>query len=132
MVTEDIQREFAVENWAHFYAMREKYMKEGVWKGGSEPNDIIKVRFNFGNRYEFAKHLADRKDICNRWSVFLEITDLSANATSKFIESVDFYIKRPGNNKKDQMVSKTSKEGTRFEYASQGAEACKIIFDVSL
>jgi hypothetical protein len=118
VVTEDIQREFAVEQWNLFEAMREKNMKEGLWKGGSEPDDIIKVRFNFGNRYEFAKHLADRKDICNRWTVFLEVTDLSSNASSKFIESVDFYIKRPGNNKKDQMITKTSKEGTRFEYAS--------------
>jgi hypothetical protein len=60
-------------------------MSVDLWKGGPTPDETIKVRFNYGNKYEFIKHLADRTNIAHKWSAFIEVTDLPNTATSKFI-----------------------------------------------
>jgi hypothetical protein len=55
--------------------------------------------------------LADRKDICNKWQVFVEVSDLPAHVTSKFISSVTFKVKA-----KNPLKSRNvTKDKSKFE-----------------
>jgi len=119
--------------------MEFKIINVDFWKGGPTPDETIKVRFNYGNRYEFLKHLADRTDIAHRWSAFIEVTDLPSTATSKFIQTVKFNVRKnagPGPKKYSKTLSYNhgckKGESAKFEINESGVKNIRIDFDVTL